>query len=35
MDTLFKTGIDGVHMVLAAALLAACAVNLWLLSSWL
>ena len=35
MEALFKTGIDGVQAGLAVALLAACAVNLLLLSSWL
>jgi hypothetical protein len=35
MKALFRTRIDGVHTVLAAALLVACAVNVLLLTSWL
>jgi hypothetical protein len=35
MDMLCKIRIDGVNVVLAAVLLAACGVNLWLLATWL
>ncbi len=35
MGTTFKTSGDRVHVVLTAALLAACAANLMLVCSWL
>jgi hypothetical protein len=35
METLFKTGIDGVQAGMAVALLAACAVNALLVWAWL